>query len=312
MMKTLKNALLVLAAVAMTSTYLIAQPPGGRGGPPGGFPQDGPPPNHPVVEALDADGDHEISASEIENAIAVLKKLDTNGDGKLTEADRPEGTGPQRGGRPPRAEGEEFGGPGGQRGGRPPRDGGEGLGGPSDQRGGRPPRDGGEGPGGPGDQRGGRPPRDGGEGPGGPGGQRSDGGESASDFATRILAFDKNEDGMVTTDELPSRMHSVMQRHDTNKDGSLDKTELDKIATAAGSADRGAQGGPGGGERGPGGPGGGRGPGGPGGPPSPERFIEHAMSFDADGDGKLSTAELKKFAEEMPPPPPGGGPPAGR
>lgn len=274
MMKNLKNALLVFATIAMTSTYLIAQPPGGRGGPPGGFPPDGPPPNHPIVEALDADGDHEISASEIENSIVVLKKLDANGDGKLTEADRPEGAGPQRGGRPPRA--------------------------------------GDEGPGG----RGGRPPRDGDEGPGGPGGQRSGGGESASDFATRILAFDKNEDGMVTTDELPSRMHSVMQRHDINKDGSLDKTELDKVATAVGSAHRGAQGGPGGGERGPGGPGGGRGPGGPGGsgggPPSPERFIEHAMSFDADGDGKLSTAELKKFAEEMPPPPPGGGPPEGR
>ena len=271
MMKNLKNALLVFATVAMTSTYLIAQPPGGRGGPPGGFPPDGPPPNHPVVEALDANGDHEISASEIENAIVVLKKLDANGDGKLTEADRPEGAGPQRGGRPP--------------------------------------RDGGEGPGGPGDQRGGRPPRDDGEGLGGPGGQRSGGVESASDFATRILAFDENEDGRVTTEELPSRMHSVMQRHDTNKDGSLDKTELDKVATAAGSADRVAQGGPGGGERGPGG---GRGPGGPGGPPSPGRFIEHAMSFDADGDGKLSTTELIKFAEEMPPPPPGGGPREGR
>ena len=48
------------------------------------------------------------------------------------------------------------------------------------------------------------------------------------------------------------------------------------------------------------GAGGGReGRGGPGGPPSAERLVEHAMSFDADGDGKLDRSELTKFAEEM-------------
>jgi hypothetical protein len=63
--------------------------------------------------------------------------------------------------------------------------------------------------------------------------------------------------------------------------------------------------------RGPGGPRDGRagpgsregrmgpGGGGPGGPPSPERFVEHAMRFDADGDGKLDRDELTKFAEEI-------------
>ena len=44
-------------------------------------------------------------------------------------------------------------------------------------------------------------------------------------------------------------------------------------------------------------------PGGPGGerrgPPSPEQFVERAMSFDADGDGKLDRSELMKFGEEM-------------
>jgi len=35
------------------------------------------------------------------------------------------------------------------------------------------------------------------------------------------------------------------------------------------------------------------------GPPSPERFVEHAMSFDSDGDGKLDRSELTKFAEEI-------------
>lgn len=39
----------------------------------------------PVMAALDADGDGVISAEEINNAPAALRKLDKNGDGKLTE-----------------------------------------------------------------------------------------------------------------------------------------------------------------------------------------------------------------------------------
>jgi len=39
---------------------------------------------HPVLAALDADDDGEISAKEIENAPAALKTLDRNHDGKLT------------------------------------------------------------------------------------------------------------------------------------------------------------------------------------------------------------------------------------
>ena len=54
-------------------------------------------------------------------------------------------------------------------------------------------------------------------------------------------------------------------------------------------------------ERGEGPPGRGRGPGagGPMGPPNPERLVEHAMHFDADGDGKLDREELTKFAQEF-------------
>jgi hypothetical protein len=37
----------------------------------------------------------------------------------------------------------------------------------------------------------------------------------------------------------------------------------------------------------------------PGERPSPERFVERAMSFDTDGDGKLDREELGRFAEEM-------------
>lgn len=54
---------------------------GARGPDRGGPPRDMLP---PLLRALDADGDHEISADEIENAAAALKTLDANSDGKLT------------------------------------------------------------------------------------------------------------------------------------------------------------------------------------------------------------------------------------
>ena len=65
---------------------------------------------NPVVAAIDADGDGELSPEEIRGAAAVLKKLDKNGDGKLSREEmRPaEGRGGEgrregrdRGGRPP-------------------------------------------------------------------------------------------------------------------------------------------------------------------------------------------------------------------
>jgi len=42
---------------------------------------------HPALAALDADHDGEISASEMQNAVAALKTLDKNGDGKLVPAE---------------------------------------------------------------------------------------------------------------------------------------------------------------------------------------------------------------------------------
>lgn len=55
----------------------------------------------PLIAALDANHDGVIDADEIANAPAALKKLDKNGDGKLTMDElrppRPEG-GPDRGG----------------------------------------------------------------------------------------------------------------------------------------------------------------------------------------------------------------------
>jgi hypothetical protein len=47
---------------------------------------------NPIIAALDANGDGVIDASEIANAPTALKKLDKNGDGKLTREElRPGG-----------------------------------------------------------------------------------------------------------------------------------------------------------------------------------------------------------------------------
>jgi len=73
--------------------------PGGRGGGQGGS-------RNPVLLALDADGDGELSAAEIANVEAALKTLDANGDGKLGRDElRPADRGQGQGGdlnRPPR------------------------------------------------------------------------------------------------------------------------------------------------------------------------------------------------------------------
>ena len=131
----MKKALLILTLVILGGLLVVTSaqdqkrlplnrdaaqggPPGGQGGPPGR--QGGPggeggfrPPKPPLEMALDANGDGVIDAQEIANASAALKKLDKNGDGKLTEDEyrpaRPQG-GPGGVGGP----GGGRGGPGGQ------------------------------------------------------------------------------------------------------------------------------------------------------------------------------------------------------
>lgn len=253
-MRRITVALFSMTAIAMLASYAMSQQPGeSERGPgarrgPGDRGPGGPPPN-PIAEALDADKNHEISKTEIENAATALKKLDRNKDGKLTEDElRP------------------VGGPGGP-----------GRGGPGDR------------------------------GPGGRGRRGGQGGDS-NDYLERLLSFDKNKDGKVSKDELPERMHGILERLDENKDGVLEKSELEKVAARFGQEDRGDRR-PDGrrdrggdrrdGRRGPGGPRDGREGRGPGGPPSPQRLVEHALTFDADKDGKLSKEELMKFAEEV-------------
>lgn len=135
-----------------------------------------------------------------------------------------------------------------------------------------------------------------------------------------LAKLDANKDGKLADDELRPRPPAGDRGPDDRGPGSGPGAgnrgrggdgrgaEGRGPASGRGGDARGPQGrgGPGrdGGPGGAGGPGGrgadgGRGPEGPGGPPSPERFVEHAMEFDADKDGKLNHDELAKFAQEM-------------
>ena len=80
---------------------------------------------------------------------------------------------------------------------------------------------------------------------------------AADDLVERLMSYDKNGDGKITKDELPERMHSLIEHGDLNGDGALDRDEIKKLA------ERNRTNGP------PGGPNGGRGgpPRGPGGGP---------------------------------------------
>ncbi|MBI3462092.1 MAG: hypothetical protein HY000_03395 [Planctomycetes bacterium] len=198
---SLKRSAMALFVIAAITTAALAQPPGGPGGrregppgPGGRGPGFGPPPS-PIIEALDANGDREISAQEIEHAAAALKKLDRNDDGKLTEEEfrggppRSGDRGPDAGGRGRPDEGRGPGGPGD----RGPGDRGPGDRGPGER-----------GPGGPGrpdEARGGPPAPGAPPGPGGPGG-RFGGPPNPEMFVERAMAFDADKDDKLSRDEL--------------------------------------------------------------------------------------------------------------
>ena len=127
-MKRWTIVLAAMVALVLVADAATAQPPGGGGRRPGGADGDRQPggpggrgsgfrfPPSPMMSALDADKDGELSAKEIKNASDALKKLDKNNDGKVdrNELRPPRPTGRSRGGRP----GEGSGRPGGGSGGR--------------------------------------------------------------------------------------------------------------------------------------------------------------------------------------------------
>jgi EF hand len=83
----------------------------------------------------------------------------------------------------------------------------------------------------------------GGRGPGGPGGP---GGDPAA-MVERMMSQDKNGDGKLSGDEISERMQPMLERADTNKDGELDKAEIE---AAVKNIPRGGPGGFGGGREG--------------------------------------------------------------
>ena len=71
-------------------------------------------------------------------------------------------------------------------------------------------------------------------------------------FIQRLMSFDENQDGQLSKEELPDRMQRILERHDRDENGKLDRTELQNMAAEASRrSGRGGFGGrPGGRERG--------------------------------------------------------------
>ncbi len=103
MKRHIRISALVALALAAVASFALAQ--GGR------EPRRPRKPRPPLELALDANGDGVIDAGEIANASAALKKLDMNGDGKLTPDEY----------RPPRPPEEERDAPSTENGTRRPR-----------------------------------------------------------------------------------------------------------------------------------------------------------------------------------------------
>jgi hypothetical protein len=80
-------AFLLLTSAALGQQGTSSRPGGPGAGQPPARPEDGPGgkrPRPPIETVLDANGDGIIDATEIANAPTALKKLDKNGDGRLT------------------------------------------------------------------------------------------------------------------------------------------------------------------------------------------------------------------------------------
>ncbi len=246
---------------------------GGRGfgGPPSGDSDrrrgGGPPPEimirmYPVMNTLDADNDGEISASEIENAAASLKRIDRNGDGKLTIDEMRPVYASGREGRmgPPERRGDGGRPPFSRDGaGRPDRDRPDGVrpdmdrpNGDSPARGDRT-RDGGARDGDrDGDRPGGRRPGMTRRGPsedsdsatetrrrGGPRSADRRAGDPSPFFARLFEERDKDGDGKLSGDEIPPQMAGRLDRIDSDGDKAVSREEMQSMMEKIRSGDAG-------------------------------------------------------------------------
>ncbi len=55
-------------------------------------------------------------------------------------------------------------------------------------------------------------------------------GPTPDEMVNELLAFDKNDDGQLSKDELSERMQGLITRGDANQDGILTRDELRKLA----------------------------------------------------------------------------------
>ena len=125
---------------------------------------------------------------------------------------------------------------------------------------------------------------------GGPGfGPGGFGGGPGGNPVDSFMSNDKNGDGKVTKEELPNPMQQFIERADTNKDGAVDKSEVEAVMNEMGRR--------GGMRGGPGGFGGGPGGGADSGPVV--SFVDRIMNNDKDSDGKVTKEELPERMQWM-------------
>jgi hypothetical protein len=169
------------------------------------------------------------------------------------------------------------------------------------------------------------------------GGRRGESAGTAESFIARLFAFDANQDGKLSKEEMTDkRLLPLFERADADHDGVVTKDELQALyskesatAQAAGGPD--GPGGPGRGFGGPGGPGGFGGGPGRGEPPKPGQILppfvqeqlnlsnkqkEELAALQKEVDAKLAkilTKEQRQQLEEIGQRGPGGpdGPPPG-
>ncbi len=200
-------------------------PPVPFGAPPAGAPFGGPAPGgpfggggapmHPVMQAIDVDGDGTLSAKEIRAAAKALLKLDLNHDKQLTPDELMPGGGPG-----PMGGGGMFGGPG------------EGkkvdARGPGDAAAGAAAGAGAFGA--PGGGFGIPMPVPGTGGNAGGGGFNRVPGSNLPLSAKQLMAMDKDGDRRISKEELPPQIWAIYERFDLNRDGTLDPRELHAAA----------------------------------------------------------------------------------
>ncbi len=126
-----------------------------------------------------------------------------------------------------------------------------------------------------------------------PHGPRGEQAVQTSEIVARWMKLDKDGDGTLTKKELRGRMRGLLSRADTDEDGIVTEEELTEHAEQEFAQSGGRPDGP------PDFRGGGPGPRNFGPPPNADRFVAHALEFDANNDGQLDRKELKKMGKAL-------------